>query len=126
MKKLIGQRQGGPPIATQVGSLLFFSGLDPKSLEHPGTIHAPGDIAEQTDYTIFKLETYLQAANCSLGDVVKVTAYIDDMKNWAAFNEAYNRRFADDSTRPSRTTLPAGAFENGMCIELDVIAVARD
>lgn len=105
---------------------MFFSGLDPKSLEKPGTIHAPGDIAAQTDYTIAKLEKYLQSINGSLDDVVKVTAYIDDMSKWALFNEAYNRRFTNDAAKPSRTTLPAGAFEAGMCVELDVIAVARE
>ena len=113
-------------MATQVGSLIFFSGLDPKSLENPGTIHAPATSLSRTDYTIAKLEKYLEAAGCSLDDVVKVTAYIDDMKKWASFNAAYNRRFANEAARPSRTTVPAGAFEDGMCVELDVIAVVRE
>jgi len=125
-KRVLGPREGGSPIATQVGSLIFLSGLDPKSMEHPGTIHAPGDISEQTDYVIGKLEKCLAGFGCSLDDVVKVTAYIDDMKKWCYFNTVYNRRFADGATRPSRTTLQAGGFEDGMCVELDVIVAAKE
>ena len=88
-------------------------------------MHAPGDIAAQTDYVIDKLEKYLTSFGCSLDDVVKVTAYIDDMQKWSLFNTVYNKRFADDATRPARTTLQAGGFENGMCVEFDVIAVAK-
>lgn len=126
MKKVIGPRQGGPPVATQVGSLVFLSGLDPKSLEQPGTIHAPCDIAAQTDYVISKLENYLKSFGCSLDDVAKVTVYIDDMKKWSLFNEVYNRRFPNDATRPARTTLQAGGFEDGMCIEFDVVAATNE
>lgn len=124
-KKVLGPRVGGPPVATQVGSLIFLSGLDPKCAEEPVGIHAPGNIAEQTRYVIGKLESYLAGFGYGLEDVAKVTAYIDDMKNWAAFNEAYNSRFSDDATRPARTTLQAGGFEPGMCVELDVIVAAK-
>lgn len=124
-KNILGSRADSPPIAVKVDSLIFFSGLDPKSLEQPGSMHAPGDISEQTDYVIDKLEKYLKDFGGSLDDVVKVTAYIDDMKKWPLFNTIYNKRFANDKTRPARTTLQAGGFETGMCVEFDVIAVAK-
>lgn len=116
----------GPPVATQVGSLIFLSGLDPKSLEQPDTIYAPGDIAAQTDHVISKLEDYLKSLGCSLDDVAKVTVYIDDMKKWSLFSEVYNRRFANDATRPARTTLQAGGFEDGMCVEFDVVVATTE
>lgn len=69
---------------------------------------------------------HLESFKFSLENVVKVTAYIDDMKKWALFNAAYNRGFTNDATRPARTALQAGGFEDGMCVELDVIAVAKE
>lgn len=125
-KEAIGIRPGGAPVAVKVGSLVFLSGLDPMTPEAPGGIAAPGDIAEQTEFVIGKLKRTIAPMGCTLADVVKVTAFIDDMADWATFNAAYNEHFPDDATRPARTTLQAGGFYKGMCVELDVVVLAPD
>ncbi len=59
--------------AVRVGSLLFCSGVSAR--EPDGTVHAPGDPAEQARYCFEKLTRVLAAAGCTMRDVVKVVTY---------------------------------------------------
>jgi 2-aminomuconate deaminase len=46
----------------------------------------------------------LERAGASLKDLIDVTVFLVDMKDYAAFNEVYNQYF-DPQTGPSRTTV---------------------
>jgi enamine deaminase RidA (YjgF/YER057c/UK114 family) len=85
-----------------------------------------GEIGKQTEFVIEKLIRALGSMGLTLDDVVKVNAYIDDARKWPEFNAAYNRHFTRDETRPARATIPAGRFDEGMCVELDVVALAPE
>jgi len=106
--------------AVKAGSFVFTAGMgpiDPKS----GDVVAPGDIAIQTKQTLKNLETVLKKAGTSLENIVKITVFIHDIRQWGKFNEAYRLYFKKDP--PARTTVEVGHFPQEICVEIDAIAV---
>ena len=104
----------------KVGQLVFTAGMDaidPQTKE----LIAPGDIAAQTAKTLDNLQAALEAAGTSLENAIKVNAYIHDINEWGKFNEAYLKYFPQNP--PVRTTIAVGGFPEGMCVEIDVIAL---
>lgn len=104
------------PVA-RVGNLLFVSGQVPKDAD--GRVVGE-DVAAQTKYVIEKLGGLLEATGSSLEQVVSVTAYLADIGDWGAFNEAYKVSFT--GPYPTRTTVGAGL--HGVLVEISAIAVA--
>lgn len=99
------------------GKQLYVSGqvpADPATGEFVGTT-----IEEQAVRTFENLKSVVEAAGCSLQDVIKVNVYISDMSHIQKFNEIYQRYFS--APYPARTTVPA-AF-TGFMLEVDCIAV---
>lgn len=106
--------------AIRAGNFLFLSGQgawDPKT----GKLLAHGDIAAQTEIIIKNMLAILKAGGCSLDNVVKVIVFINDLSNFNSFNNVYKKYFVENP--PARTTVEIGNFEEGMCIEIDVIAL---
>jgi 2-iminobutanoate/2-iminopropanoate deaminase len=81
-----------------------------------------GDIAEQTAQVISNLSAILQAAGCTLDDVVKTTVFLMDMGNFAAMNEVYKRFFSSDSP-PARSTIQVAGLPMGARVEIECVAV---
>jgi 2-iminobutanoate/2-iminopropanoate deaminase len=65
------------------------------------------------------LRSCLQAAGCTLEDVVKVNAYLADLAHFDAYNEVYREFFAEPY--PARTTVQAG-LPAGMLVEIEAVA----
>jgi enamine deaminase RidA (YjgF/YER057c/UK114 family) len=121
-KQSISSSDWDTPEAVIAGEFIFLSGTTSK---HPdGYYLGAGDIEAQTHIVIDRIEASLQLAGSNIDNVVKVTVYLDDIQKWDLFNAAYLERFKTD--RPARTTIQAGGFEEGACIELDVIAIRSD
>lgn len=112
---------GKPPAgayspAVRAGDFVFLSGqvpMDPETGELIGR-----DVATQTHAVVDRIERLLAAAGALLTDVVSVTAYLADIKDWDAFNTAYRSRFSQPF--PARTTVGAGL--HGFLVEISVIA----
>ena len=79
-----------------------------------------GDVAAQTERVFNNVEAVLRAAGKSLDDVVKVNVYLTDMRNFAAMNAVYARRFA--APYPARTTVAVVALPLGAAVEIEMIA----
>jgi 2-iminobutanoate/2-iminopropanoate deaminase len=105
--------------AVRAGSLVFLSGQVPKDLRTGETVG--GDVRQQTRAVIENAARALAAAGASLDDVVSVTAYLADIDDWDAFNEAYRELFRPPY--PTRTTVGAGL--HGFLVEMSMIAVVR-
>jgi 2-iminobutanoate/2-iminopropanoate deaminase len=102
--------------AIRAGDFLFISGqgpLDPGTLEVRG-----GTVEEQTELTLRNVEAIARAAGGSLGDVVKVSAFLSSIDLFPAFNDTYERMF-DREPRPARTT--TGAELRGIMVEIDAV-----
>ena len=71
----------------------------------PRTLHVRGDtIQEQTEHTLRNVRAIAEAAGGTLGDVVKVSAFLSSIEDFAAFDQTY-ARIVDVHPRPARTTL---------------------
>ncbi len=103
--------------AIVVGNLIFTSGQIPLNPEN-GMLEGK-TIAEQTHRVCQNLEAVLSAAGGSLKSVVKTVCFLDDMADFAAFNEVYAQYFTD---KPARSCVAVKALPKGALIEVEVIA----
>lgn len=118
------------PHARRVGDLLFVSGCSSRRADntHEGvTIESDGsatlDVAAQTRGVIRNIEKVVNAAGGSLADVVDLTTFLVNMRDYPGYNEAYNE-FFDAETGPSRTTVAVAQLPHPhLLIEIKAIAV---
>ena len=101
--------------AMWAGDTLYLCGLgarDGKTGAEVGvTLDAEGnvtgyDIDIQTRQVIQNLITVLEVAGCTLQDLVDVSVYLADMKDFAAYNKVYAEFFGFENP-PARTTVQA-------------------
>jgi 2-iminobutanoate/2-iminopropanoate deaminase len=78
-----------------------------------------GRIAEQARQTLENVRTCLEAAGCTMDDVVKVNAYLADLGDFPGYNEVYVEFFAQPY--PARTSVQAG-LPPGVLVEIEAIA----
>ena len=78
-----------------------------------------GDIQSETRLELTNISNILKAANSSLENVVKVSVFLVDLKDFDAMNEVYREFFKDNF--PARTTVQA-VLRTGRKIEIDCIA----
>jgi 2-iminobutanoate/2-iminopropanoate deaminase len=78
-----------------------------------------GGIEEQTRRVLENVRTCLEAAGCTLDDVVKVTAFLVDLGEVAGYNEVYREFF--DEPYPARSTVQAG-LAPGVLVEIEAVA----
>ena len=105
--------------AIATDELVFCSGqvgLDPMGGEL-----VSGGVEAETERALKNLEAVLDAAGCSLGDVVKTTCFLADINDFAAFNEVYLRFVSDPA--PARSTFQVAALPKGGLVEIEAIAV---
>jgi 2-iminobutanoate/2-iminopropanoate deaminase len=102
-----------------VGNTLYISGhlgRDPKSARL-----APGGIEGETRQSLANIRDVLRNAGMDFKDVVTVTAYITDFKDFDKFNAIYREYFPTDP--PARATVQVAALNMGAHVELQMIAV---
>ena len=120
-KQQITTNTGASPMGAysqglRAGDFIFVSGQGPID---PNTGKIVGDtIEEQTARTLDNLKAILEAGGATMADVVKVTAHLTDLSNFAAYNKVYATYFPDP--KPVRTTV--GSQLLGMLVEIDAIA----
>jgi 2-iminobutanoate/2-iminopropanoate deaminase len=105
--------------AVSANGLVFCSGqvaLDPESGEL-----LQGSVADETRLALKNLAAVLDAAGSSPPNVVKVTAYLTDMSDFAEFNDAYAEFFGDEP--PARATVGVSALPKGARVEVECIAL---
>lgn len=101
-----------------VNGMLFASGqiaLDPQTGEMVGST-----IQEQTERVMRNVMGLLEAAGTDLDHVVKTTCFLDDINDFAAFNEVYAQYFKN--TLPARSAVGVAALPKGALVEVEVIA----
>ena len=104
--------------AIRAGDFIFTSGqipLDPASGEL-----VQGGIKEQARQVMANLKAVLEAGGSDFSKVVKSTVFLDDLKNFGAFNEVYAEYFPGD--RPARSTFQVAGLPLGAKIEIEMIA----
>jgi 2-aminomuconate deaminase len=122
----------GPyPHAKKVGNLLFLSGIGPRkkgTKEIPGvTLDGKGgvlsyDIAQQCHSVFENVRHVLEASGSRWENLVDVTVFLTNMKDFTIYNQIYKDYFPDPATQPCRTTVEINALPTPIAIEVKCIA----
>ena len=123
MKRIVQTDQAPAAIgaysqAVIAGGFVFTSGQiarDPANNEL-----VEGDVRAQTTRVLHNLAAVLEAAGCSMKDVVKTTVFLQDMNDFAAFNEVYAGFFND--APPARSTVEAARLPLDVRVEIEAVA----
>ena len=105
--------------AVKTGNLLFTSGqiaLDPATMEV-----VAGGVQAQARQVLENLKAVLAAAGASMDSVVKTTCFLDDMGDFAAFNEVYQEIFTGQA--PARSCVAVDRLPKDVLVEIEAIAV---
>jgi len=106
--------------AVQCGDMLYTSGqigLNPSSGEM-----VADDVASQAKQVVKNLTAVIEQAGGQLNQIVKVTIFLEDMKDFATVNQIY----ADwlGAHKPARSTVAVAALPLAAKVEMDcVVAV---
>ena len=116
--RAIGKKNPNLPFhpAVRAGDFIFVSGQVAKD-EH-GNMRA-GTIEDETRWTIECIRRILELDGAGLADVVKVTAYLEDARNFGRYNKVFAECFPEGKL--SRTTVEARAVIDCK-IEMDAVA----
>jgi len=97
---------------------LFVSGqlgLDPKTGEL-----VEGGIENQTRQSLLNIDEILKSANSDLSQVVKITVFLNDIKDLGAMNSIYKEFFKVDP--PARSSVQVAALPKNGLVEIEAIA----
>jgi enamine deaminase RidA (YjgF/YER057c/UK114 family) len=116
--KAIGKKNPNLPFhpAVRAGDYIFVSGQVAKDAEGNMCV---GNIEEETRWTLECIARILELEGASLADVVRVTAYLDDARDFGRYNRVFAEFFPEG--RLARTTVEARAVI-ACKIEIDAIA----
>jgi 2-iminobutanoate/2-iminopropanoate deaminase len=122
MKKAFRTDQAPNPVGpysqvVQVGELLYLAGQVP--LTPKGTMN-DGDIAAQTRQVLNNLKAVLEAAGCSMDNIVKTTIFLADLGDFEIVNKVYAEYFREPY--PARSTVEVSKLPKGARLEIDAIA----
>ena len=98
------------------GGMLFTSGQIPVD---PATGNIPEGIGAQAHQALKNLMAVIEAAGFTPDQVVKTTCFLDDMGDFAAFNEVYAQYLPN---KPARSCVAVKALPKGVLCEVEAIA----
>lgn len=115
MKQHLGTSHVPLSPAVRAGDFVFVSGqvpvVDGKVVE--------GGIAAETRAVLANLRAALRLAGCDLSDVVKMTVWLRDRDDFAAFNAAYAEFFP--ANPPARSTAESRLMID-IAVEIEAVA----
>ena len=103
------------------GDFVFVSGqlpIDCETGEFPSE-----DIAEQTKQSLENIKASLEKAGYDMNRVLKTTVYLQDMDDFTAMNEVYEKYFS--APYPARAAFQVGKLPKGAQVEICLLYTSR-
>ncbi|WP_447917334.1 RidA family protein [Achromobacter aegrifaciens] len=118
LQQAFGKKNPNLPFhpCVRAGDFVFVSGQVAKD---ENGVMQEGTIEQLTRSTIEAMRRALQSAGCDLADVVKVTTYLEDARDFGRYNGVFKEYFADGML--ARTTVEARAVIDTK-IEIECVA----
>jgi enamine deaminase RidA (YjgF/YER057c/UK114 family) len=121
---------GAPPGYSQVvdvrcGRIVFIAGQT--ALDRDGGLVGAGDFAAQAAQVFQNLDAALRSVDCSAANLVKLTVFLRDMADLAAYRVARNRFFASTTppAAPAVTLVEVSKlYGPDFLIEIEAVAAA--
>ncbi len=123
--KLYAPPRGGvfsTAIEAPMGRTIYVSGLTSRNKE--GDVVGKGDIEVQTETILQNMRTILAEAGATMGDIVKVTVFIKDMKLFDEIHEVRRSYFEEPYPASSMVEVSMLA-DPDLLIEIEAVAVVE-
>ena len=105
--------------AIQIGNTVYLSGQIPLEAK---TMQLVSEDFNQQAHQVFKnLRAVAEAAGTDLNSLVKVNAYLTDLKNFASFNEIMALYI--DAPFPARAAIGVAQLPKGALVEVEGVLV---
>lgn len=124
-RKIITDGTLAPPVAPychaqKVGDTIYISGA--VSTDRNGEVVGRGDIRVQTRTVMDNIKKIIAHFGADLDDVVKMTVFICDWRDYRGYNEVYGEYFS--YPYPARSTFQSTFLaQPGLLIEIEGVAV---
>ena len=127
IKEVIISKQAPTPIGPysqgiKTNGFIFTSGQI--GFDTSKGILVQDSIENETRQVLENVKTILSSAGSSMIEVVKVTVFITDMKNFQMMNSVYAQYFPENP--PARSCVEVGALPGGARVEIETIATCKD
>jgi 2-iminobutanoate/2-iminopropanoate deaminase len=103
-----------------VGNTLYVAGQE--GTDDKGKL-APGGIAPETQAALANIQRIVKEAGFELKDIVSVTVYLADIKEFGNMNKVYRSIMPDP--KPARATVQVARLVNDARIEVSAIAIKQ-
>jgi len=118
-KSPIIPRNSPPPLAPyspgiRAGNVVYVSGV--LALDKDGKTVGEGDAARQTRQVLENIKDVIEAAGCTMRDVVFNAIFLKDMSHYAAMNSVYREYFPDEP--PARYCIRADLVKPEFLVEI--------
>jgi len=107
-------------VKVEGGQLLFVSGC--VALDESGKLVGKGDVAQQSEQVMKNLKTVIEAAGGTLADVVKVTNYMRDAREFPKLAEV-RARYLTPPYPASTMVEVSRLIHEDMLVEIEAMAV---
>jgi 2-iminobutanoate/2-iminopropanoate deaminase len=105
-------------VAVSDGTLIYTSGVVARDVQ--ARIQGIGDIAVQTRQCLKNIENIIEAGGGTLQDLVKVTVFLRDLRDYAAMNEVRREVLAEVAFASSTVQAQLNAPE--ALVEIEAVA----
>lgn len=105
--------------AQAIGNTLYVSG---QVAIRDGGMLGSSAVADQAPVAIENMLSVLKKAGAKKENILKTVVYLDDMSNYAEFNDAYCKFFTDGETRPARVCFATKELPLGAKVEIECVA----
>ena len=107
--------------ATTAGGLVYTAGQ--VAITPDGRHLDDRSVKRQTRQVLENLESVLEAADCSTGDLLKTTLFLGDIEDYDAVNDVYAEFFDDGS--PARSAVAVADLPAGFDVEIEAVATVE-
>jgi 2-iminobutanoate/2-iminopropanoate deaminase len=107
------------PAACRIGPFVFSSAITGRD---PETKEMPLDLDAQCVNLFRHVRAIVEAAGGTIGDIAKMTVWLEDFRDRAALNREWEATFPDPDSRPARHAI-AATFDGDMLVQCDFTAI---
>jgi len=107
--------------ATTNGDILFTAGQLPLTTD--GDLLDDEPVSVQTEQALSNVEAILAAEGLDMGDVLKMSIFLQDIEDFDEMNETYAEFF--DADPPARSAIEVGNVPKGAAVEVEAIATTE-
>lgn len=108
--------------AVTVNGMIYTSGVIPMDPETGEVVEA--NITAQATRVLDSLKGLLEDAGSGLDQVIKTTCFLQDMNDFAQFNEVYSSYMTGENP-PARSTVQVAKLPLGVLVEIEAVALLK-